>query len=106
MVTAGAKIYGTVINSIIGSNVEIKKGAVVKDSVIFSDTIIEEDAQINYSIIDEKVVIGKNAKVGKPKADNVSIAVIGRCVMVDDGAEVDAGANVEENVHKKEGIGE
>ena len=106
LITSGAKIYGTVINSIIGSNVEIRKGAVVQDSVIFSETKILENAIVNYSIIDEKVRIGAYATIGKPKAEHIEITVIGRDVIIDEGVVVDDGSNIEENVHKKEGIGE
>ncbi len=96
LVTSGAKIYGTVINSIIGASVVVEKGAVVRDSVIFADTVIKANATVDYSIIDEEVTIGKNAKVGLPKANNVEIAVIGRKSKIADGAVVEAGANIEE----------
>ena len=98
IITDGAKISGTVINSIIGSNVEIAKGAVVKDSVIFAETKILEDAVVNYSIIDEKVIVGKGAKVGSEIADKVEIAVIGRELKIEDYAIVKAGANIEHDV--------
>lgn len=98
IITDGAKISGTVINSVIGSNVEIAKGAVVKDSVIFAETKILEDAVVNYSIIDEKVIVGKSAKVGSEIADKVEIAVIGRELKIEDYAIVKAGANIEHDV--------
>lgn len=101
IITDGAKISGTVINSIIGSNVEIAKGAVVKDSVIFAETKILEDAVVNYSIIDEKVIVGKGAKVGSEIADKVEIAVIGRELKIEDYAIVKAGANIEHDVIRK-----
>lgn len=99
LVTDGAKIEGTVINSIIGSSVEVKKGAVVKDSVIFANTVIGEGTVVNYSIVDEKVTIGKNATIGTEKSDTAEIAVVGRGVKVYDNAVVAAGANIEEDVH-------
>lgn len=102
LITDGAKIEGTVINSIIGSSVEIKKGSIVKDSVIFANTIIDEDASVEYSIIDEKVTVGRGAKIGCEKSDTAEIAVIGRGVNVEAYAEVKAGANIENDV-KKEG---
>ena len=98
LITDGAKIEGTIINSIIGSSVEVKKGAVVKDSVVFANTVIGENSTVEYSIIDEKVTIGNNVYVGAPKADDVEIAVIGRGTVVHDNAKVEAGANVEEEV--------
>ena len=101
LITGGAKVEGTVINSTIGSKVVIEKGAVVKDSVIFSNVTIEKGAKINYSIIDENVIIGKKAIVGAEKAEGVKIAVIGRDVKVDAGAIVEAGSNIEHDVRKE-----
>lgn len=101
LITGGAKVEGTVINSTIGSKVVIEKGAVVKDSVIFSNVTIEKGAKINYSIIDENVIIGKKAIVGAEKAEGVKISVIGRDVKVDAGAIVEAGSNIEHDVRKE-----
>lgn len=101
LITGGAKVLGTVINSTIGSKVVIEKGAIVKDSVIFSNVVIKEGAVVNYSIIDENVVIEENAKVGAEKQEGVKIAVIGRDVKVEKEAVVLAGANIEENVRKE-----
>ena len=95
LVTSGAKIYGTVINSIIGASVVVEKGAIVKDSVIFADSKIESLAKINYSIIDEQVVISEGATVGEEKADGVEIAVVGRGSVIEKDEVVPAGANVE-----------
>lgn len=101
LITGGARVEGTVINSTIGSKVVIEKGAVVKDSVIFSNVFIEKGAKVNYSIIDENVVIGQNAEVGAEKQAGVKIAVIGRDVKVEKGAIVEAGANIEQDVRKE-----
>ena len=59
---------------------------------------ILEDAVVNYSIIDEKVIVGKGAKVGSEIADKVEIAVIGRELKIEDYAIVKAGANIEHDV--------
>ena len=96
LVTSGAKIYGTVINSVIGSSVVVERGAVVRDSIIFANTCIKENATVDYSIIDEQVTIGENAKVGSPKADGVEIAVVGRKSVIKDDSVILAGANIEE----------
>ena len=101
LVTDGAVIEGTVINSIIGPKVVVEKNAVVKDSVIFSNTVIKKGAEVNYSIIDENVTISEKAVVGAEKAAGVKIAVIGRGVNVEKGATVLAGANIENDVRKE-----
>ena len=101
LVTDGAVIEGTVINSIIGPKVVVEKNAVVKDSVIFSNTVIKKGAEVNYSIIDENVKISEKAVVGAEKAAGVKIAVIGRGVNVEKGATVLAGANIENDIRKE-----
>ncbi len=50
-------IEGTVENSILFRDVQIKKGAIVRNSIVFEGTTISEDTQINYSIIDKDVYI-------------------------------------------------
>lgn len=100
LITDGAKIEGTIINSVIGSSVIVKKGAIIKDSVIFADTVIGENSIIEYSIIDEKVQIGENVKIGMPKAKDAKIAVIGRSVKIEDNVVIAGGANIEEDVKK------
>lgn len=55
----GQKYEGTVINSIIGSSVELlKREQLSKIAVIFANTVIGEDSIIEYSIIEENVTIG------------------------------------------------
>jgi len=60
----GTEVYGHVYNSVIGSNVVIKKDAVIKDSIIMSDTVIEEGAELTRTIVSEKAIIGRDSKIG------------------------------------------
>lgn len=92
---SSAMIHGTVINSVIGKNVVIKKGAKVVDSVIFSNSVIEENASVYNSIIDENVSIGCGAVVGEDRSKNKSIAVVGRNSTILPNTVVEAGANIE-----------
>ena len=75
-VTEGCAILGTVINSVLASDVVVEKGAVVRDSVIMDNVRICEGATVNYSIVDEQSVIEKNARVGKERTEGVEICVI------------------------------
>ena len=100
IIMSGCEIYGDVENSVLASNVIVKKGAVVKNSIIMGDTIIEENAQVEYSIIDENVVIGKNAVIGEPEKNKNGIALLGRSITVSDGAVVKGGAIVDKDVVK------
>ena len=65
MVSAGSIIEGTVINSVLSPGVEVRRGAVVRDSVIFEDSIIEEGATVDLSICDKRVHVGSGAVVGQ-----------------------------------------
>ena len=75
-VTEGCTILGTVINSVLASDVVVEKDAVVRDSVIMDNVRICEGAVVSYSIVDEYSVIEKGAKVGEERADGVEICVI------------------------------
>lgn len=60
----GSEIYGEVTNSVIGSGVTIKKGAVVKDSIIMQDSVIGEGAVVEKAIVAEDVKVGAGAHLG------------------------------------------
>ena len=60
----GAEIYGEVHNCVIGADVTIEKGGVVRDSIIMKHTRIGAGSQIDKSIIAESVDIGENVVTG------------------------------------------
>jgi glucose-1-phosphate adenylyltransferase len=64
IVGEGTEIYGEVRNSVIGSGVVIKKGAVVEDSIIMRECVIGEDVTINKAILAENVTVGTGAVLG------------------------------------------
>lgn len=100
IIMSGCEIYGTVENSVLGSNVTVKAGAVVKNSVIMSDTTIEEDANVEYSIVDEGTVVKKGAKVGDVKQSGNGIAVLGRHIVVGEGVTVSGGKIIDKDINK------
>ena len=102
IIMSGCEIYGTVENSVLGSNVVINKGAIVKNSIIMSDTIIESNAIIDYSIIDEGVTIGENAKIGAPKEVAKGITVLGRNICVADDSLIESGNIIDKDVVREE----
>ncbi|HIT61332.1 MAG TPA: glucose-1-phosphate adenylyltransferase [Candidatus Fimousia stercorigallinarum] len=66
-----SEIYGTVENSVIGSDVVIGEGTVVKDSIIMNHTRIGENAVINKAVIAENVEIEDKVELGVfEEADN------------------------------------
>lgn len=85
IVSEGAGVYGTVVNSVIGPDTTIEEGAYIKDSIIMEKTKIHSGARIERAIVAEGVVIGENVVIGegenvpnelKPKIYDTGIAVI------------------------------
>ena len=65
IVGEGTDIYGEVYNSVIGCDVIIGKGTVVRDSIIMNHTRIGEGCVLNKAIIAEEVEIGNNVTMGE-----------------------------------------
>lgn len=91
IVSDGCEVYGEVYDSILGPNVVVKKGAVVRGSIIMGDTVIGENSQLDRCIIDEGSQVGDNVKIGvgdnienemKPKIYNTGITVIGHMTTI------------------------
>ena len=98
MVALGCEIDGTVENCVLGSNVIVKKGAVVKDAVVLANSVIKAGATVSYSIIDENVTVGKNAVIGVEKDPTAEIVVLGRGLTVADGVVVSKGQKHEKDI--------
>ena len=96
LVTSGCEIYGTVINSVLSEKVTVAKGAVVENSIVMKGTIIGENASLSYAIVDEDVTIGDGAVIGDDNSSKQKIALIGRGVEIESGAEVASGSIVEQ----------
>ena len=60
----GSEIYGEVYSSVIGANVVIGKGSVVRDSIVMQGTVIGENVVLDKAIVAEDCRIGNNVKVG------------------------------------------
>ncbi len=61
----GCDVQGTVMNSILGRNVVVKKGAVIKNSIISSGCLIGENTHIENAVVDRDAkVIHINELVG------------------------------------------
>lgn len=102
IIMSGCEIYGTVENSVLASDVVVKKGAVVKNSIVMGDVVIEENAKIEYSIIDENTKIEKGAIIGEEKSSGKGIALLGRGITVGEGAVIEGGAIVDKDFNKEE----
>ena len=98
MVALGCEIYGSVENSILGSNVIVESGAVVKDAVVLANSVIKAGAVVSYSIIDENVTVGENARIGVDKNPNAEIVVLGRGITVGNNVTVSEGQKHEKDI--------
>ncbi len=98
MIALGCEIDGTVENSILGSNVIVEEGAIVKDAVVLANSVIKSGATVSYSIIDENVTVGEKAKIGVDKAETAEIVVLGRGMTVGNGVSVTKGQNHEKDI--------
>ncbi|WP_415971853.1 sugar phosphate nucleotidyltransferase, partial [Anaerotignum lactatifermentans] len=94
LVSDGSEIYGEVNHSVLGPEVVVKAGAVVKDSIIMGGTVIEEGCVIDRCIIDENCKVAKNVHMGvgenipnetKPNIYNTGITVLGANTSVPEG---------------------
>ena len=53
----GCIIKGTIVNSVIGRNVVVEEGAVIKDCVVLSDTLIGKGTHVEHAVIDKFVKV-------------------------------------------------
>ena len=57
LIANGCQIEGTVINSVIGRNVIIKGGALIKDTIVLPDTFIDKNVKLNCAVVDRKAIV-------------------------------------------------
>ena len=93
----GTECFGHVQNCVIGANVQIGRGAVIRDSIIMRDTVIGDNVTIDKSIIAENCKIGSNVELGfgdeKPNVLNENIygfglVTIGEDSVIPDGVKI------------------
>ena len=60
----GTEVYGEVHNSVIGPNVVIGRGSVIRDSIIMKNTSVGENVVMDKAIVAEDVVVGNNVVIG------------------------------------------
>ena len=97
LIGEGSEIHGEVQNSVIGPNVYIGPGAVVKDSVVMRNTVIGSNTIVDKSILAENVTIGSNVVLGKgeeaenvekPKVYAFGLVTIGEHSVIPDGVKI------------------
>ncbi|WP_026494289.1 glucose-1-phosphate adenylyltransferase [Butyrivibrio sp. WCD3002] len=70
-INQGAAIGGEVKNSVIFSNVKIAPGAKVVDSVLMPGVTVLEGATVTRALVADNVKIGKDARVGSSKSEEI-----------------------------------
>ena len=94
---AGTEIYGEVHNSVIGPNVVIGKGSVIRDSIIMKNTSVGENVVMDKAIVAEDVVVGNNVVIGcgeeapnvlKPAVYSFGLAAIGENSVIPDNVKI------------------
>ena len=93
----GTEIYGEVHNSVIGPNVVIGKGSVIRDSIIMKNTSVGENVVMDKAIVAEDVVVGNNVVIGcgeeapnvlKPAVYAFGIATVGERSVIPDNVRI------------------
>ena len=93
----GTEIYGEVHNSVIGPNVVIGKGSVIRDSIIMKNTSVGENVVMDKAIVSEDVVVGNNVVIGcgeeapnvlKPAVYSFGLAAIGENSVIPDNVKI------------------
>jgi glucose-1-phosphate adenylyltransferase len=103
-VSAGARVEGTVIGSILSPAVRVEKGAVVRNSILFHRAVVERGAIVNLTIADKQVSIGSGARVGPPPEEAFDpqpggvlpapITLLGKQCRIAPGAVIKAGSEI------------
>ncbi len=103
LIGEGAEIYGEVHHSVIGPNVIIGKGCVIRDSIIMRNSVIGEGTVMEKAIVAEDVVIGKNVTLGwgeeepnvqKPAIYAFGIATVGEHSVIPDHVKIGKNTSV------------
>ncbi len=81
LIGEGTEVYGEVHDSIIGANVTIGRGSVIRGSIIMRDTVIGEGVIMDKAIIAEDVTIGNGVVLGcgeeRPNVDKPDVYAFG-----------------------------
>ena len=73
LISAGCKIRGRVVRSILAPGVIVETGAEVVDSVVLSDAIIKSGAKISKAVVDSAVTITADSKSEKDEQSDIVI---------------------------------
>ena len=69
----GCVIKGTVDGCILGRNVTVKEGAVVRDSIILADVVIGEDTHLDHAIVDKYATVERVRRLEGTDAEPIYV---------------------------------
>lgn len=98
LLSPGARVEGTVVRSVLGPDVVVRAGALVRDSVLFDGVVVEADARVDGAVVDRDCVVGAGARVGSDRADlddPDAITLVGRGSVVPSRAVLPGGSRLE-----------
>jgi glucose-1-phosphate adenylyltransferase len=64
LISDGCVIEGAVEYSVLSPGVQVRQGAIVRNSIVMTDTVIEDMAVVDRAIIDKNVRVGARSKIG------------------------------------------
>ncbi len=64
IIGAGDSIEGSVENSVLGPEVIVEEGAVIKDSILMGKVHIKKNCYVERAIVADNTVVGENTKIG------------------------------------------
>lgn len=93
----GCEIRGEVCHSVLGPDVTVEEGAVVRDSVVMRHSVIHSGAVLEKAILAEDVIVGHNTQIGcgealpneeNPQVYAFGLSVIGEHSVIPDGVRI------------------
>ena len=73
VVSNGAIVEGTVINSILGRNVKVARGACIRNSIIFSSCKIGEGAVVENALLDKQAIVTRDHRVHGEEGNTIFV---------------------------------
>jgi glucose-1-phosphate adenylyltransferase len=97
ILSEGCEILGKVYNSVIGPEVTVEEGAIIRDSIIMGRSVVKRGAVLERCIVDSSSIIGEGAVIGegenipnvdKPNVYDSGITVVGEYTTVPAGVRI------------------
>jgi glucose-1-phosphate adenylyltransferase len=96
---AGSRVSGTVQGSVLGTDVVVHRGAVVRNSVLFDGVVVHAGARVETAILDEDVQVRAGAVVGadigRRTARDADIVLVGKGSRIGRKVTIGKGARLE-----------